>query len=122
MATDPKSRGSVATFVGSTARQPGPDHCQGQPPDQEAGEQDMSALPVPRPTRTLLPCHADDPDLWFAEAPADLERQVALRGLPGPPPVSDGRAGTGRALGCVGRRDPRAGFGRESQTSARAAP
>jgi WhiB family transcriptional regulator, redox-sensing transcriptional regulator len=35
----------------------------------------MTALPVPRPT---LPCHAYDADLWFAEAPADLERAKAL--------------------------------------------
>ncbi|MGO9385684.1 MAG: WhiB family transcriptional regulator [Mycobacterium sp.] len=38
----------------------------------------MSALPVPRPTLLELPCHADEPDLWFAEAPADLERAKAL--------------------------------------------
>ena len=38
----------------------------------------MSALPVPRPTRSVLPCHVDDPDLWFAEAPADLERAKTL--------------------------------------------
>ncbi|WP_245566130.1 WhiB family transcriptional regulator [Thermocrispum municipale] len=25
-----------------------------------------------------LPCHAGDPDLWFAEAPADLERAKRL--------------------------------------------
>lgn len=29
---------------------------------------------------TLLPCHAGDPDLWFAEEPADLERAKALCG------------------------------------------
>ena len=34
--------------------------------------------PVPRPTRPELPCHVDDPDLWFAEAPADLERAKTL--------------------------------------------
>ncbi|MDT5349716.1 MAG: hypothetical protein QOH91_3003, partial [Mycobacterium sp.] len=28
----------------------------------------MSALPVGRPTLPELPCHVDDPDLWFAEA------------------------------------------------------
>ncbi|MPZ66671.1 MAG: WhiB family transcriptional regulator [Pseudonocardiaceae bacterium] len=27
---------------------------------------------------TALPCLSDDPDLWFAEAPADLERAKAL--------------------------------------------
>lgn len=42
----------------------------------------MSALsvprPPPRPPKPVLPCHADDPDLWFAEAPADLERAKVL--------------------------------------------
>ena len=38
----------------------------------------MSALPVPRPTRTVLPCHAGDPDLWFADTPAGLERAKTL--------------------------------------------
>ena len=28
----------------------------------------------------LLPCHAGDPDLWFAEVPADLERAKILCG------------------------------------------
>ncbi|MDP4961696.1 MAG: WhiB family transcriptional regulator, partial [Mycobacterium sp.] len=28
----------------------------------------------------LLPCHAGDPDLWFAEHPADLERAKTLCG------------------------------------------
>ena len=28
----------------------------------------------------LLPCHAGDPDLWFAEVPADLERAKTLSG------------------------------------------
>ena len=26
----------------------------------------------------LLPCHAADPDLWFAESPVDLERAKTL--------------------------------------------
>lgn len=26
----------------------------------------------------VLPCHAGDPDLWFADAPADLERAKTL--------------------------------------------
>jgi len=31
------------------------------------------------PFRTAaLPCHENDPDLWFAEAPADLEHAKAL--------------------------------------------
>jgi WhiB family redox-sensing transcriptional regulator len=47
-------------------------------PNQEVGEQDMSALTVPRQPRSVLPCHAGDPDLWFAETPADLERAKTL--------------------------------------------
>jgi WhiB family redox-sensing transcriptional regulator len=74
MATDPKSPGSVATVLG---KQP-PDLVriaeEGQPPDQEAGEEDMSALTVPKQTLPELPCHVGNPDLWFAETPADLER------------------------------------------------
>lgn len=42
----------------------------------------MSAPTGPRqaPSRLLpaLPCHVGDPDLWFADAPADLERAKAL--------------------------------------------
>ncbi|AQA06051.1 WhiB family transcriptional regulator [Mycobacterium sp. MS1601] len=42
----------------------------------------MSALTVPavEDTQKLpeLPCHAGDPDLWFAETPADLERAKVL--------------------------------------------
>ncbi len=30
-----------------------------------------------RPSREL-PCHEEDPDLWFADAPADLERAKEL--------------------------------------------
>lgn len=28
--------------------------------------------------RQMLPCHAGDPDLWFAETPADLQRAKTL--------------------------------------------
>ncbi|OJZ72878.1 WhiB family transcriptional regulator [Mycobacterium paraffinicum] len=38
----------------------------------------MSAMTVPRQPSPALPCHAGDPDLWFAETPADLERAKAL--------------------------------------------
>ena len=38
----------------------------------------MSALTVPRQPRPALPCHAGDPDLWFAETPVDLERAKTL--------------------------------------------
>jgi len=39
------------------------------PRDPDARQQDR---------RTLLPCHDNDPDLWFAEAPADLEHAKTL--------------------------------------------
>jgi WhiB family redox-sensing transcriptional regulator len=31
-----------------------------------------------RPVRAPLPCHTVDPDLWFAESPADVETAKAL--------------------------------------------
>ncbi|MGE2728462.1 WhiB family transcriptional regulator [Mycolicibacterium vaccae] len=31
-------------------------------------------------TKVELPCHVDDPDLWFAEDPRDLERAKQLCG------------------------------------------
>ncbi|BBU23838.1 WhiB family transcriptional regulator [Mycobacterium xenopi] len=37
----------------------------------------MSTLTVRRGPRPKLPCHRD-PDLWFADSPADLERAKAL--------------------------------------------
>jgi WhiB family transcriptional regulator, redox-sensing transcriptional regulator len=39
--------------------------------------------PISRHCPADLPCRVNDPDLWFAEAPADLERAKALcRGCP----------------------------------------
>ena len=38
----------------------------------------MSALTVDEETLPELPCHVGDPDLWFADAPDDLERAKAL--------------------------------------------
>jgi WhiB family transcriptional regulator, redox-sensing transcriptional regulator len=34
----------------------------------------------PDPTQHELPCHAGDPDLWFADDPADLEHAKKLCG------------------------------------------
>ena len=69
---------------------------------------------MPGTDEILLPCHAGDPDLWFAETPSDLERAKTLCGdcpirrqclraaldraeppLPGPDhaPPAEGRAG-----------------------------
>ncbi|MBW0013779.1 WhiB family transcriptional regulator [Mycobacterium sp.] len=38
----------------------------------------MSARTVRRQLLPELPCHRGDPDLWFAEAPAELERAKRL--------------------------------------------
>jgi WhiB family redox-sensing transcriptional regulator len=38
----------------------------------------MSTSSTSRPEQPLLPCHAADPDLWFAENPADLEAAKSL--------------------------------------------
>ncbi len=40
----------------------------------------MSELSTCRSDETLLPCHAADPDLWFAEDPAALEQAKTLCG------------------------------------------
>jgi WhiB family transcriptional regulator, redox-sensing transcriptional regulator len=38
----------------------------------------MSALTVRKEKLPVLPCHAGDPDMWFADAPAELERAKKL--------------------------------------------
>jgi WhiB family redox-sensing transcriptional regulator len=42
--------------------------------------QRAAGLPAPNRTRPgrALPCQVHDPDLWFADAPADIERAKAL--------------------------------------------
>ncbi len=40
----------------------------------------MSALTCRERTLPELPCHVGDPDLWFADNPADLERAKELCG------------------------------------------
>ena len=119
MATDPKSPGSVAKVFANDSpplvRIPAI-----SPPDQEAGEQDMSTSTVPDEQLPELPCHVSDPDLWFADSPSELERAKALcadcpirRGVPGR------GAGTRRTVGSVGRRDSRSWLRREPQTATR---
>ena len=39
---------------------------------------DPSAAVLPVPPDALLPCWSDDPDLWFAERPCDVEAAKAL--------------------------------------------
>ncbi|MGH3977746.1 MAG: WhiB family transcriptional regulator [Pseudonocardiaceae bacterium] len=51
----------------------------GAPPDPCSGADLARLLEVPLAgAATPLPCRIHDPDLWFAEAPADLERAKAL--------------------------------------------
>jgi WhiB family transcriptional regulator, redox-sensing transcriptional regulator len=38
----------------------------------------MPTRTVPDEQQPELPCHIDDPDLWFADSPSDLERAKAL--------------------------------------------
>ncbi len=38
----------------------------------------MSAPTVPTQKLPVLPCHVGDPDLWFADNPANLERAKTL--------------------------------------------
>lgn len=38
----------------------------------------MSALTVREEKLAVLPCHVEDPDLWFADDPTDLERAKVL--------------------------------------------
>ncbi|UEA82591.1 WhiB family transcriptional regulator [Tsukamurella paurometabola] len=42
----------------------------------------IDSISITRPTRVenRVPCRAGDPDLWFAEAPSDLERAKTLCG------------------------------------------
>jgi WhiB family transcriptional regulator, redox-sensing transcriptional regulator len=41
-------------------------------------KKDMSAPTVPKQKLPVLPCHVGDPDLWFADTPANLERAKTL--------------------------------------------
>jgi len=38
----------------------------------------MSALTVRKEKLPVLPCHSGNPDLWFAETPAELEHAKVL--------------------------------------------
>jgi WhiB family redox-sensing transcriptional regulator len=43
----------------------------------------MTTLTIPTPAGTALPCHIQDPELWFAETPTGVEEAKALcRGCP----------------------------------------
>lgn len=52
-------------------------------PDTRSGGELAHLLDSAAPERDAVPCRQHDPDLWFAEAPADLERAKELcRGCP----------------------------------------
>ena len=40
----------------------------------------LPRTPAPAPVRRPLPCRVEDPDLWFAETPAELETAKAFCG------------------------------------------
>ena len=46
--------------------------------DQEEGDPDMSPQTCRQRTFPAVPCHVNDPDLWFAENPMELERAKTL--------------------------------------------
>lgn len=55
-------------------------------------------------TKLTVPCHRNDPDLWFAESPVELERAKALCAeCPIRRECLAARAGEARAVGCLGR-------------------
>ncbi len=47
-------------------------------PDQPGGAELAHLLDTASPGLATLPCRSHDPDLWFAEAPAELERAKQL--------------------------------------------
>ena len=61
-----------------------------------AADPDETSLLAPRGTE--LPCHTVDPDLWFAESPADVETAKALCA---PCPLKDACL-----AGALDRREP----------------
>lgn len=63
----------------------------------------MKRTCIPKQTLPALPCHVDNPDVWLAETPADLEcAKNVLRELPDPLPVPDGSRWSGPNIGVCG--------------------
>ena len=59
----------------------------------------------PRARPGQIPCRVNDPELWFAESPADVEFAKSLcQDLPGPRGLPRRRARAARAVGRLGRR------------------
>jgi WhiB family transcriptional regulator, redox-sensing transcriptional regulator len=74
----------------------------------------MSAPTVQDEPLPVLPCHVGNPDLWFADSPADLERAKALcADCPIRRQCLAAALDRGEPLGCVGRRDTRPRLDRE---------
>ena len=101
------------------------DHDSRQRDEREVNrEMTLAFAPLDGSTAALgldaeLPCRQYDPDLWFADAPADLEVAKALCGeLPAEGRVPRRCARARRALGRLGWRDLRAWRGRSAQAAA----
>ena len=80
MATDPTQTGSVAKLFSGHPNTWSQIH-QTQMAidlDQEEGDSDMSPQTCRGRTFPAVPCHVNDPDLWFAENPGELERAKVL--------------------------------------------
>lgn len=50
----------------------------GEFPELRGGGELAQLLDSASPEQTILPCRSHDPDLWFAETPAELERAKQL--------------------------------------------
>ncbi|MGH3906342.1 MAG: WhiB family transcriptional regulator [Pseudonocardiaceae bacterium] len=50
----------------------------GELPELRGGGELAQLLDSASPEQTVLPCRSHDPDLWFAETPAELERAKQL--------------------------------------------
>jgi WhiB family redox-sensing transcriptional regulator len=68
------------------------------PFDSTGLDEACSLVPAGASDREALPCHTVDPDLWFAESPADVESAKALCG---PCPLK-----TACLVGALERREP----------------
>ncbi len=64
----------------------------------------MKRTCIPKQTLPALPCHVDNPDVWLAETPADLEcAKTFCASCPIRCQCLTAAAGVDRTLGCVVR-------------------
>ena len=98
----------------------------------DPGEQNIALGtldPISRLCPDDLPCRVQDPDLWFAETPGELEflstelcsdaraSQEVLRTVPGPGPLPSRCHRATRTVGCLGRPDFRTRRDHRAQAS-----